>query len=158
MDLVVFENDKPFVINEFREGRFDYVELASDVAETKFFQYLFDRQVVEKLAAALPLPARAGMRADVDVPLQPTRDQAAWPAQFSQLSADHPRRRVDRGSRARRRGTAKSIRKAATSRWIAQASTSATCIRVRPPAIKTSSARWPATPNRRNSKSGTIST
>jgi len=26
------------VIDEFREGRFDYVELASDVAETKFFQ------------------------------------------------------------------------------------------------------------------------
>ena len=38
MDLVVFENNKPFVIDEFREGRFDSVELASDVAETKFFQ------------------------------------------------------------------------------------------------------------------------
>ena len=41
MDLVVFENDKPYVIDEFREGRFDYLELASDVAETKFFQFLF---------------------------------------------------------------------------------------------------------------------
>ncbi len=49
MDLVVFENNKPFVINEFREGRFDYVELASDVAETKFFQFLFGQQVVDKL-------------------------------------------------------------------------------------------------------------
>ena len=38
MDLVVFENNQPWVIDEFREGRFDYVELASDVAETKFFQ------------------------------------------------------------------------------------------------------------------------
>ncbi len=28
MDLVVFENNKPFVIDEFREGRFDYVEPA----------------------------------------------------------------------------------------------------------------------------------
>ena len=37
MDLVVFENNKPWVIDEFREGHFDYVELASDVAETKFF-------------------------------------------------------------------------------------------------------------------------
>jgi hypothetical protein len=34
MGLVVFENNKPFVIDEFREGRFDYVEVASDVAET----------------------------------------------------------------------------------------------------------------------------
>ena len=50
MDLVVFENNKPFVIDEFREGRFDYVELASDVAETKFFQFLFGQQIVDRLA------------------------------------------------------------------------------------------------------------
>jgi len=47
MDLVVFENNKPFVIDEFREGRFDYVELASDVAETKFFLFLFSQDAVE---------------------------------------------------------------------------------------------------------------
>ena len=43
MDLVVFENNKPYVIDEFREGRFDYIELASDVAETKFFQFPAER-------------------------------------------------------------------------------------------------------------------
>ncbi|MCU0982587.1 MAG: transposase [Pirellulaceae bacterium] len=58
MDLVVFENNKPLVIDEFREGRFDYVELASDVAETKFFQFLFSQQVVDKLAAHYPSPRR----------------------------------------------------------------------------------------------------
>ena len=41
MDPVVFENNKPFVSNEFREGRFDYVELPSDVAETESCQFLF---------------------------------------------------------------------------------------------------------------------
>ena len=56
MDLMVFENDKPFVMDEFREGRFDYVELASDVAETKFFQFLFSQEVVAKLAAHYPSP------------------------------------------------------------------------------------------------------
>ena len=56
MDLVVFENNKPFVMDEFREGRFDYVELASDVAETKFFQFLFGRQIVERLAQHYPSP------------------------------------------------------------------------------------------------------
>ena len=56
MDLVVFENNKPFVIDEFREGRFDYVELASDVAETKFFQFLFGDQTVEKLGQSYPSP------------------------------------------------------------------------------------------------------
>ena len=56
MDLVVFENNKPFVIDEFREGRFDYVELASDVAETKFFQFLFGEQIVEKVGQTYPSP------------------------------------------------------------------------------------------------------
>jgi hypothetical protein len=56
MDLVVFENNKPFVIDEFREGRFDYVELASDVAETKFFQFLFGDQIIEKLGKSYPSP------------------------------------------------------------------------------------------------------
>jgi hypothetical protein len=56
MDLVVFENNKPYVIDEFREGRFDYIELASDVAETKFFQFLFDQQLVERLAEHYPSP------------------------------------------------------------------------------------------------------
>jgi len=56
MDLMVFENNKPLVIDEFREGRFDYIELASDVAETKFFQFLFSEEVVEKLAAHYPSP------------------------------------------------------------------------------------------------------
>lgn len=56
MNFVVFENNKPFVIDEFREGRFDYVELASDVAETKFFQFLFGKQIVAKLAEHYPSP------------------------------------------------------------------------------------------------------
>jgi len=56
MDLVVFENNKPYVIDEFRAGRFDYVELASDVAETRFFQFLFDQRIVAKLAQHYPSP------------------------------------------------------------------------------------------------------
>ena len=58
MDLMVFENNKPLVIDEFREGRFDYIELASDVAETKFFQFLFSEEVVHKLAAHYPSPRK----------------------------------------------------------------------------------------------------
>jgi hypothetical protein len=58
MDLVVFENNKPYVIDEFREGRFDYIELASDVAETKFFQFLYGEGIVERLARDYPSPRR----------------------------------------------------------------------------------------------------
>ena len=56
MDLVVFENNQPWVIDEFRAGRFDDVELASDVAETKFFQFLFGQQVVDRLVQHYPSP------------------------------------------------------------------------------------------------------
>jgi len=56
MDLVVFENDKAYVLDEFREGRFDYIELASEVVETKFFQFLFGKGIVRKLAEAYPSP------------------------------------------------------------------------------------------------------
>src|SRR5438552_2260351 len=56
MDLVVFENNKALVLDEFRAGRFDYVELASDVAETKFFQFLFGAGIVDKLAQDFPTP------------------------------------------------------------------------------------------------------
>lgn len=58
MDLVAFENDKPYVIDEFREGRFDYLELASDVAETKFFQFLFGQGLVDQLARHYPSPRK----------------------------------------------------------------------------------------------------
>jgi hypothetical protein len=58
MDLLVFENDKPYVISEFHEGRFDYIELASDVAETKFFQFLFGQGLVDQLARHYPSPRK----------------------------------------------------------------------------------------------------
>ena len=61
MDLVVFENNKPYVIDEFREGRFDYLELASDVAETKFFQFLFGQGSSRNWPAITPRPADAIM-------------------------------------------------------------------------------------------------
>jgi hypothetical protein len=56
MDLIVFENNKPYVIDEFRQGRFDYLELASDVAETKFFRFLFGQGLIDQLARSYPSP------------------------------------------------------------------------------------------------------
>ena len=58
LDLVVFENNKPYVIDEFREGWFDYLELTSEVAETKFFQCLFGQGFVDQLARHYPSPRR----------------------------------------------------------------------------------------------------
>lgn len=73
MDLVVFEQNKPYVIDEFRQGRFDYLELASDVVETRLFQFLFGHHVVQRLAESYPTP-----RARHHVPL--------WMYVSSQLS------------------------------------------------------------------------
>jgi hypothetical protein len=39
--LLSYQNRPPLVIDEFREGRFDYVELPSDVADTESCQFLF---------------------------------------------------------------------------------------------------------------------
>jgi hypothetical protein len=58
MNVVVFENYKPYVINEFQAGRFDYIELASDVAETKFFEFLFSKEIVTQLVEHYPSPRK----------------------------------------------------------------------------------------------------
>src|SRR5271157_439984 len=59
---------------------------------------------------------------------------------------------------ARMSHIARLIPKAATSRSIARASTTATSILARRPAIRTSSASWPVTPSRGNSRNGTTVT
>ena len=151
MDLVVFENNKPWVIDEFREGRFDYVELASDVAETKFFQFLFGQQVVDRLVQHYPSP-----RDRQHVPL--------WMYACSQLSlrlhGQHSFHSYPLIVRAG--GLVDALGPEVARRQVdpesgnltleCAASTTATSIPARPPAIRTSSASWPATPSRSSSR------
>ena len=40
MDLVIFEENKPFVLEALGNGNFDYMESASEVFETEFFRYI----------------------------------------------------------------------------------------------------------------------
>src|SRR5277367_3303979 len=56
MDIIVFENNKPFVVDEFRQGRFDHIELASDITETRFFHFLFGQSIIDQLAEHYPSP------------------------------------------------------------------------------------------------------
>lgn len=56
MDLVVFEQDKAFVLEAFRQGQFDYVEAASEVFESQFFRFLGSRGILKKLAQSYPTP------------------------------------------------------------------------------------------------------
>jgi len=39
MDLVIFEENKPFIVQSFRDGEFDYMEAASEVFEADFFRF-----------------------------------------------------------------------------------------------------------------------
>jgi hypothetical protein len=56
VDLIVFEQDRPFILRSLRSGDFDYVEAANEVAEADFFRDLFKRKVIADLAESYPTP------------------------------------------------------------------------------------------------------
>jgi Transposase DDE domain len=56
VDLIVFEQDRPFIIQSLRSGEFDYIEAANEVAEADFFRDLFKRKVIADLAESYPTP------------------------------------------------------------------------------------------------------
>ena len=58
MDLVVFEENKPYVLEAFCEGDFDYIEAASEVVETDFFRFIGVRNILAKLAQSYPSPRK----------------------------------------------------------------------------------------------------
>jgi hypothetical protein len=64
MDLVVFEENKPLVLQALHEGEFDYVDAASEVFETEFFRHISTKSILAKLADSYPTP-----RKKHDVPL-----------------------------------------------------------------------------------------
>jgi hypothetical protein len=64
MDLVVFEENKPFVLQALGNGDFDYIESASEVFETDFFRFIKAKAILDKLAESYPTP-----RKKEDVPL-----------------------------------------------------------------------------------------
>jgi hypothetical protein len=58
MDLVIFESNKPLVLKALGNGEFDYVESASEVFETEFFQYIRAKSILAKLAESYPSPRK----------------------------------------------------------------------------------------------------
>jgi hypothetical protein len=64
MDLVIFEENKPFVLKSLGNGDFDYIESASEVYEADFFRFIKARKILDKLADTYPTP-----RKKEDVPL-----------------------------------------------------------------------------------------
>ena len=64
MDLVLFEEDKPFVLQALEDGDFDYMDSASEVFETDFFRYINAKAILKELAETYPTP-----RKKEDVPI-----------------------------------------------------------------------------------------
>ena len=59
-----FAEDKEYVVEEFKAGRFDYMETASKVVEAEFFRFFLNGGHFDRLAASYPSPRRKR-----DVPL-----------------------------------------------------------------------------------------
>jgi hypothetical protein len=64
MDLVIFEQNKPFVLEALGDGDFDYIEAASEVFETDFFRFIKGKKILDQLSQSYPSP-----RKKEDVPL-----------------------------------------------------------------------------------------
>ena len=64
MDLVIFEQNKPFVLEALEDGDFDYIEAASEVFETDFFRFIKGNKILDQLSQSYPSP-----RKKEDVPL-----------------------------------------------------------------------------------------
>jgi len=55
MNLLVFQEDKAYIRQCLDNGDIDYVEAASETAETEFFEYLNGRGVLQRLSETYPL-------------------------------------------------------------------------------------------------------
>jgi hypothetical protein len=58
MELVIFEKNKPLVLEALRSGEFDYIESASEVFETEFFRFIKATAILDKLAETYPSPRK----------------------------------------------------------------------------------------------------
>ena len=58
MELVIFEENKPLVLEALGNGAFDYIEAASEVFEADFFRYIKARTLLDQLAETYPMPRK----------------------------------------------------------------------------------------------------
>ena len=55
-DLVLFEENRAYVIEQFHNGHFDYIEVIQEVAQRDFFRFVAPRGLLGELAASYPWP------------------------------------------------------------------------------------------------------
>lgn len=58
MSLVIYEQNKQFVLQALENGDFDYIEGASEYFETEFFRYINAKAILSDLAKTYPTPRK----------------------------------------------------------------------------------------------------
>lgn len=56
--LVLFEENRAYVIEKFRNGHFDYIEVIQEVAQRDFFRYIDTNGLLSELAESYPWPRK----------------------------------------------------------------------------------------------------
>lgn len=56
MNLIVFEQNKPLVLQALGRGEFSYIEAVSEYFETEFFRFIGATSILQKLAETYPTP------------------------------------------------------------------------------------------------------
>lgn len=54
--ILVYERNKAYVMEQFHNGHFDYVEVVQEVAQRNFFRYVASGTLLERLAGTYPSP------------------------------------------------------------------------------------------------------
>jgi len=56
--ILVYEQNKPYVIKQFHNGHFDYIDVVQEIAQRDFFRYVASTKLLERLAASYPWPRK----------------------------------------------------------------------------------------------------
>lgn len=56
MGLIIYEQNKPLVLEALENGDFDYIEAAGEVFETEFFRFIRAKAILSELAETYPTP------------------------------------------------------------------------------------------------------
>ena len=54
--ILVYEQNKPYVIKQFHNGHFDYIDVVQEVAQRDFFRYVASNSLLQRLAESYPWP------------------------------------------------------------------------------------------------------
>jgi len=54
--ILVYEQNKPYVIKQFHNGHFDYIDMVQEVAQKDFFRYVASNSLLQRLAKSYPWP------------------------------------------------------------------------------------------------------